>query len=647
MNRGSRTWAAARASSSASRTDSTVRIDQRRMPSAALSRTLPVKPSVTITSTMSLIRSRPSTLPTKETSGPPSPLASRAWVSLTSRLPLDGSSPMESRPMRGSAMPNWWRTYTAPMRANWTSHGGVHSALAPASTMVVGVVPGTGMGVAMAGRATPLSRPMRSRALAMVAPVLPALTMAQALPSRTASAARTNDESFLIRTLDAGSSCMSMTWRQASTGRPPVSPIRSGSPTRSTGRPSSSDACRAPATISAGARSPPMASTATCSGVLVSFMPTGSSWLSADVDGLATLVPPAGRAHDVGQLGLVALRADAAGRRAQRPVAGPAAAALGFRRLLLRYGHRQRDFLGRERSRATQKRAGAADPGSLCVPAGLRGPRRPEGVEGGPPGVGRSRGAVAVADGQLGPAGRAQPGAVGSAQRGQREPEEHGVAGQRGQVELLGAELVGVVLALLLALDDAEVLVAVAVAALGPTVLGPTVLGPTVLRPVLSRPAVFRRPVQLPDFGGEDAAHRPQATPALGLPAGADRALDFDAPVDGRQDHVDGDVVVGRDHRVGDPQLAQAALAVLVAAIAEVAAEGDDRHEPTAGRHLDRSWSKKASLAMVSSADSAPAMSPSGGGAPIGVTASFWRPAATVLAVRSRTISKAANFWSQ
>ena len=60
----------------------------------------------------------------------------------------------------------------------------------------------------------------------------------------------------------APSSCMSMISRQAMTGRPPVSPIRSGSPTRTTGTPSESAACLAPATISPGALSPPMASTA-------------------------------------------------------------------------------------------------------------------------------------------------------------------------------------------------------------------------------------------------------------------------------------------------------------------------------------------------------------------------------------------------
>ena len=52
----------------------------------------------------------------------------------------------------------------------------------------------------------------------MVAPVFPALTMASARPSRTASAQRTSDESFLRRTLLAGSSSMATTspaWRNS------------------------------------------------------------------------------------------------------------------------------------------------------------------------------------------------------------------------------------------------------------------------------------------------------------------------------------------------------------------------------------------------------------------------------------------------
>jgi hypothetical protein len=75
---------------------------------------------------------------------------------------------------------------------------------------------------------------MRNRALAIVAPVLPALTMADAWPSRTASAARTRDESFLVRTARAGSSCISMTSEASRMGSPPVSPMTAGSPTSST-----------------------------------------------------------------------------------------------------------------------------------------------------------------------------------------------------------------------------------------------------------------------------------------------------------------------------------------------------------------------------------------------------------------------------
>ena len=105
---------------------------------------------------------------------------------------------------------------------------------------------------------------MRSKALAIAAPVLPALTMAEARPSRTASAALTRLESFFVRTLWAGSSCIAMTSAAASTSRPPVSPREpSVGPTSTTGIPSSSAARLAPATISPGARSPPMASTAT------------------------------------------------------------------------------------------------------------------------------------------------------------------------------------------------------------------------------------------------------------------------------------------------------------------------------------------------------------------------------------------------
>ncbi len=86
----------------------------------------------------------------------------------------------------------------------------------------------------MAGRITLGSRPIRNRAEAMVAPVLPADTMAMARPSRTASAARTSDESFLRRTPLPGSSSMPMTSLAGTEGRSPMSPISPGRPTRAT-----------------------------------------------------------------------------------------------------------------------------------------------------------------------------------------------------------------------------------------------------------------------------------------------------------------------------------------------------------------------------------------------------------------------------
>ena len=130
---------------------------------------------------------------------------------------------------------------------------GVHSALAPESSRTVGQSRlRLGMGVAMAGRITLGRRPIRSRAEAIVAPVFPADTMAMALPSRTASAARTREESFFLRTPCPGSSSMPMTSLAGKHGRSPVSPISPGRPTRATLMPVCSATCRAPATICVG-----------------------------------------------------------------------------------------------------------------------------------------------------------------------------------------------------------------------------------------------------------------------------------------------------------------------------------------------------------------------------------------------------------
>src|SRR6478609_6336321 len=186
----------------------------------------------------------------------------------------------------------------------------------------------------MAGRDTPLMRPMRRSALAMVAPVLPALTIADARPSRTASAARTSEESFMVRTLDAASASMAMTSDASMSSRPWVSPMASARPTRTMGMPSSSAAWAAPATISPGALSPPMASTA------LGRVLTGRAGDSVDVDRLEAVVPAAVATHHVRTLHRAATGAGAARRRGDLPGRGPAAAALGLGGLLLGDGHR-------------------------------------------------------------------------------------------------------------------------------------------------------------------------------------------------------------------------------------------------------------------------------------------------------------------
>ena len=62
-------------------------------------------------------------------------------------------------------------------------------------------------------------RPMRSSAAAIAAPVLPALVIASALPSRTSSALTTIDESFRVRTA-AGGSCIATTSVAGTTSTP-------------------------------------------------------------------------------------------------------------------------------------------------------------------------------------------------------------------------------------------------------------------------------------------------------------------------------------------------------------------------------------------------------------------------------------------
>src|ERR1700722_2199395 len=259
---------------------------------------------------------------------------------------------------------------------------GVHSALAPASTRQGGVRPRRGSGVAMQGRTTLGSRPMRSSADAMVAPVLPADTMAEAFRSRTSSAARTREESFLRRTPPAGSSSMPMTSVQASNSRPWVSPTSSGGPTKMMPTPCSSEARRAPSTISPGARSPPMASTATGSVASVSGLGRSPRRLkSVDLDRLAPLVPAAAGADHVRRLGRLTVRAHAAGGQVQTPRPSQVAAALGLGLLLLGNGHGETPTID-SGARALSDGAGPGETGyrstSRLAHRGSRGATQPQ-----------------------------------------------------------------------------------------------------------------------------------------------------------------------------------------------------------------------------------------------------------------------------
>ena len=138
-----------------------------------------------------------------------------------------------------------------------------------------------------------------------MAPVLPALTMAEALPSRTSSAARTSEESFLRRTPCAGSSSMAMTSVQATSSRPPGVADLVGRADQHDRDPVLVRPRSAPATISPGALSPPIASTATGRVASVADRGAGPCGVnSVDLDRLATLVPAAVRADHVGHLGL-------------------------------------------------------------------------------------------------------------------------------------------------------------------------------------------------------------------------------------------------------------------------------------------------------------------------------------------------------
>ena len=151
-----------------------------------------------------------------------------------------------------------------------------------------------------------------NRQAASIAPVFPAETTASARPSATARQAATSDESGFARTASAGVSPISITPLVSTSSSPPAS--RPAAPNR-IGAIASDAASRAPATISSGPRSAPIASTA--------MRITGLRRGNAQRLDLAPVVRLAVRADAVRQLRLMADRALVDARRLD-PVLRPA-----------------------------------------------------------------------------------------------------------------------------------------------------------------------------------------------------------------------------------------------------------------------------------------------------------------------------------
>ena len=236
---------------------------KRSVPSAVFNATFPVNPSVTMTSAGQSSRSRPSMLPMKRTPGDPGRPGARgspsrgacpSWAPHRSsksavwpdRRCRSGSAAETPRPSgrTGRAWPGCTRRWPphrpAPpatfrgAASGWRYRAGPPWAGGPCGT-------GPRPSWRRCCRPTPWPTPCRRG------------------PARPA---RTSEESFLRRTPEAGSSAIPMTSVQGTRSRPWVSPTSSGGPTKITGTPSSA-ARRAPATISSGALSPPIAPRAT------------------------------------------------------------------------------------------------------------------------------------------------------------------------------------------------------------------------------------------------------------------------------------------------------------------------------------------------------------------------------------------------
>ena len=156
------------------------------MPSPVFSATLPVKPSVTITSVVPAAMSWPSTKPWNCGAIWLARSTSAAWRRLSS--PFCSSEPTFSRPMLGAVRPSTVRANTSPMIANSTRLRASQATLAPRSSITTSPR-AEGPIAAIAGRSIPGSVFITITPNASRAPVLPAETTPDASPAATASTA--------------------------------------------------------------------------------------------------------------------------------------------------------------------------------------------------------------------------------------------------------------------------------------------------------------------------------------------------------------------------------------------------------------------------------------------------------------------------
>src|SRR3989442_667312 len=254
--------------------------------------------------------------------------ARSACAACCMRPPFSGSSPTLMSPTLGSTTPCTRSMKRDAIRANCRMLCSSASIVAPASRRHAGFPREVGSIPQSAGRSMPRMRPSVMSAAAIVAPVFPAETTASASPVFTITVATPIDVSPRLRSAFAGCSSIATTSRASRTAMPSrsVAPSarRSASSrptsTRSAGPPFSRYNS-APRTISSGAWSPPIASTA----ILIPLPGRLCGPLRLDLNDLAAAERAAMRTRLMRWLGAPALRAWHERHRPEGEVAPPLA----------------------------------------------------------------------------------------------------------------------------------------------------------------------------------------------------------------------------------------------------------------------------------------------------------------------------------